>query len=299
MSEEARRSSEAAAPAGADTFPWLSGRSLSASVFFSGALCGGADYAGDGPHGHLHLVRRGPVTLQAPGSAPLRIERPSLVLFARPRHHRLETDDEAGAAGADLVCARLAFEGPEAELLLLGFPERLVVVLEELDGLAPVLDRLFDEAFTRAFGQRAAVDLLLELLMVMLLRHCVDHGLTERGLLAGLADPRLARALAAMHDAPHAELNLERLAGTAGMSRSTFAAAFKARLGVSPGDYLTALCMTVARRELLAGRPLKRVAAQAGYNSPTALARAFQRRFGCGPRDWLARQSRETAPKTA
>jgi AraC-like DNA-binding protein len=297
LSEETRQSSEAASsdvdsPEVAGAFPWLSRRSLSASVFFSGPLCGGADHADDGPQGHLHLVQRGPVTLHAAGSAPQRIEKPSLILFARPRRHRLETDEPAGA---DLVCARLAFEGPEADLLLLGFPERLVIALEDLEGLEPVLGRLFDEAFTRAFGQQVAVDLLIELLMVMLLRHCVARGLTESGLLAGLADPKLGRALAAMHRAPEAELPLERLADIAGMSRSTFAAAFKARVGISPGDYLTTLRMTIARQELLAGRPLKAVAAEAGYNSPTALARAFHRQFGCGPREWLARQTRASA----
>ncbi len=256
-------------------------------MFFSGSLCGGADYAGDGTHGHLHLVQRGPVVLHATGGPPRRIERPSLILFARPQDHRLEADE---AAGADLVCAQLSFEGPEADLLLLGLPEPLIIALDELDGLAPVLNRLFEEAFAKAFGQRAAVDLLIELLMVMLLRHCITRGLTESGLLAGLSDPKLARALAAMHRAPEAALNIERLAEIAGMSRSTFAAAFKARIGVAPGDYLTTLRMAAARQALLAGRPLKAVAAATGYKSPTALARAFQRQFGCGPREWLARQ---------
>ncbi|MEO3430682.1 AraC family transcriptional regulator [Pelagibius sp. CAU 1746] len=297
MSEETRQSSEVPTPeatapeitasGASEAFPWLTRRSLSASVFFSGPLCGAADYPDDGPQGHLHLVQRGPVTLHAAGSAPQRIESPSLILFARPCRHRLETEEQAGA---DLVCARLTFEGPEADLLLLGFPERLVIALDDLEGLEPVLNRLFDEAFNRTFGQEAAVDLLIELLMVMLLRHCVTRGLTQSGLLAGLADPKLARALAAMHQAPEDDLPLERLAAIAGMSRSTFAAAFKARVGLSPGDYLTTLRMTVARQELLAGRPLKAVAAEAGYRSPTALARAFQRQFGCGPREWLAQQ---------
>jgi AraC-like DNA-binding protein len=284
LSEEARRSSETS-----DLFPWLNRRSLSASVFFSGSLCGGADYAGGRGHGHLHLVRRGPVWLHAPGSAPLHIERPSLILFARPLTHSLEAGEEAGA---DLVCAQLSFDGPEADLLLLGFPDCLVIALDELEGLAPVLDRLFEEAFAKAFGQRAAVDLLIELLMVMLLRHCVARGLTESGLLAGLGDPKLARALTTMHQAPGAELNLERLAETAGMSRSTFAAAFKSRVGITPGDYLTALRLALARQQLLAGRPLKVVATEVGYRSPTALARSFHRQFGCGPREWLARQGR-------
>ena len=290
MSEEAYPSSE-----DAEIFPWLTRRSLRASVFFSGSLCGRSEHGSEDGLGHLHLVRRGPVTLQAPGSDPLRIERPSLVLFARPRGHSLEADERSGA---DLVCAQLAFTGPEADLLLLGFPARLVIALDDLEGLQPVMERLFDEAFGSAFGQRAAVDLLIELLLVMLLRHCIACGLTEKGLLAGLGDPKLARALAVMHRSPEAVLNLERLADIAGMSRSTFAAAFKDRVGVSPGDYLTTLRLALARQALLAGRPLKAVSAEVGYGSPTALARAFQRQFGCAPREWLARQGRESQGET-
>ncbi|WP_340117220.1 AraC family transcriptional regulator [Pelagibius sp. 7325] len=282
MSEETRRSSEDAA-----LFPWLNRHSLGASVFFSGRLCGTQDYVGRNG-GHLHLVRRGPVELRAAGQPPLRIARPSLILFARATGHRIDADE---AAGADLICAQLAFDSPEAELLLLGFPDLLVIALDDLDGLAPVLQRLFDEAFSEDFGQRAAVDLLIELLLIMLLRHCIARGTLERGLLAGLSEPRLARALSAMHGAPERALNLERLAEIAGMSRSTFAAAFKARVGVSPGDYLTTLRLALAKQALLAGRPLKAVAAEAGYASPTALARAFQRQFGLAPRDWLAQRA--------
>lgn len=290
MSEETRSSSE-----DPGLFPWLSGRNLSASVFFSGSLCGTSDVGEDDAQGHLHLLRRGPLQLHIKGQAVRHIERPSLILFSKPRGHRLEADEQTGSElGSELVCARLSYTGPEAEFLLLGLPDPLIVPLDALAGLGPVLDRLFDEAFTPAFGHRAAVDLLIELLIVMLLRHCIAEGLIERGLLAGLADPKLARSLASMHGDPAAELNIEALAGIAGMSRSNFAAAFKQRIGASPGDYLTALRLELAKQLLLRGRPLKAVAPSTGYKSPTALARAFQRRFGCGPREWLVQQREKT-----
>ncbi len=286
MSEETRSSSD-----DPSVFPWLTRHSLSASVFFSGSLCGSADHDAEDGQGHLHLLRRGTLSLQTRGGAVTRVERPSLILFAHPQNHRMEAEDQPGA---ELVCARLSFAGPEADLLLLGMPEPLVVPLDALTGLGPVLERLFDEAFTPAFGHRAAVDLIIELLLVMLLRHCVAEGLTEKGLLAGLADPKLARALTAMHEQPAAPLNIERLAEIAGMSRSNFAAAFKQGVGTSPGDYLTSLRLALAKQALLQGRPLKSVAPLAGYKSSTALARAFQRQFGCGPRDWLAQQRQKS-----
>ena len=93
-----------------------------------------------------------------------------------------------------------------------------------------------------------------------------------------------------MHENPAADLNIEQLAEIAGMSRSSFAAAFKKRVGASPGDYLTTLRLALAKQALRQDRPLKAVAPLVGYKSTTALARAFQRQFGCGPREWLARQ---------
>lgn len=245
---------------------------------------------------HLHLLRRGSLCLRAQNGDVRQIDRPSLIFFPRSQDHRLETGE---LPGAELVCAHLSFTGPEAELMLLGLPDLLVIPLDAPIGLGPVVERLFDEAFTPSFGHGAAVDLIAELLLVMLLRHCVAEGLTEGGLLAGLADSKIARALAAMHDRPAEDLSIEQLAGIAGMSRSNFAAAFKHRVGTSPGDYLTTLRLALAKQALLQGTPLKRVAPLVGYNSATALARVFQRQLGCGPRDWLEQQQRNAEADNA
>ena len=285
MSEETRHSSEAAA-----TFPLLQRGSLTAELFFAGTLCGsqvfGAAGTPDAFYGHLHLLRRGPARLHSGNESRL-IRKPSLLLFASPLTHRLDAEQ---SDGADLVCARLGFAGPEAGILRHGFPDCLEIALDDLPGLAPVLERLFDEAFTAAFGHLSAVNLLIELLLIMLLRHCINRRLVDRGLLAGLAHPRLARSLAAMHEAPEAALNIERLADLAGMSRSTFALQFKEVIGISPGDYLSLVRLARAKAALEAGKPLKAVAPAVGYQSATALARAFQRQFGLSPRAWLAQQ---------
>ena len=288
MSEKARSSSEEPA-----VFPLLNRRSFSASVFFSGSLCGGSDHSAKDAQMHLHLLRRGSLCLQTQGGAARQIDRPSLIFFPRAQDHRLEARE---LPGAELVCARLTFTGPEAELLLLSLPDLLVIPLDAPIGLGPVVERLFDEAFTPAFGHDAAVDLIAELLLVLLLRHCIAEGLTEGGLLAGLGDAKLARALVAMHDRPAEDLNIEQLAAIAGMSRSNFAAAFKQRVGTSPGDYLATLRLALAKQALLQGTSLKTVAPLVGYRSATALARVFQRQFGCGPRDWLAQQQRSADP---
>ncbi len=263
----------------------LSRLGLATDLFFSGTMCGRSAF--DTPYGHLHVVRRGPATLHAPGCEPVEIDRPSLVLYPRAIAHDLVADD---MAGADLVCARLSFGGDDANPLLVGFPDRFIIGLDELSGLERTIALLFEEAFADAYGSRAAINALMQVLLVMLFRFCVNRGLIDTGLLGGLADSRLGRSLQAVHAAPERNWSVESLADEAGMSRANFAALFKARVGMPPADYLTTLRLAIAKQRLRAGRSLKAVAGEVGYASTTALSRAFTRRFGCNPREWLARK---------
>jgi transcriptional regulator GlxA family with amidase domain len=113
----------------------------------------------------------------------------------------------------------------------------------------------------------------------------VTSGLLEGGVLAGLADPRLARALTAMHEAPGKPWSLEDLADAAGMSRTRFAERFRAVIGRTPIDYLTLWRMTVARQRLAKGKPVKSVAVEVGYDSAAAFSRVFSRIVGHPPRE--------------
>ena len=278
MSEQTRHSSEA------DMLSIMLGQfSPTASLFFSGNFCGSLEHR-DGDGGYVHLVRRGPLRLKMAAGAEQLICAPSLVLLPRATRHTVES---SSCAGAELVCARLDFADAQANPILFGFPEMLIVPLDELDGSEATLKLLFDEAFARRFGHEAAVNRLVEVLMILLLRHCLAKGYVSSGLLGGLADPKIARSLEAMHLKPALEWTVERLADTAGMSRANFAAAFKTHVGVSPGDYLTMLRVNKAKQALLSGKHLKTVAAQVGYRSPTAFARVFLRRVGCNPRDFI------------
>ena len=110
------------------------------------------------------------------------------------------------------------------------------------------------------------------------------------GLVMGLSEPRLARALVALHAAPQDDWTLARMASVAGMSRSAFAAAFRAVTGSTPAAYLTDWRLTVASALLRAGRPPKLVAAESGFSTASSLSRAFRLRFGVAPRAWLDAQ---------
>ena len=155
------------------------------------------------------------------------------------------------------------------------------------------MDLLFAETDQVRCGQRLLADRLFEVVVLQLLRWLLDHpheaGIRP-GLITGLSDPRLARTLVALHDAPGEAWSLERMAECAGMSRTAFANTFREVLGQTPADYLSDWRMALAQSRLREGRAIKLLAEELGYANPSALTRAFTAKVGVSPRDWLKMQ---------
>jgi AraC-like DNA-binding protein len=255
---------------------------VAAQVFNAGALCGINAVEDEAGRGQLHLVREGAVEVRY-GRESVQVDEPSLLLFARPLAHRFVTDP---VRGADMVCAHLAFEGGAGNPIAASLPPLVCLPLREVDGAAPVLALLFEEAFEQRCGRVALVERLFEVVMIQVLRQLMERGGIRGGMLSGLSHPRLRGALVAMHASPAREWTLDALAREAGMSRSVFAAAFRDTVGCTPGQYLQAWRIGLAQQALRRGRPLKNVAAEVGYGSEAALSRAFRAQTGRSPREW-------------
>lgn len=148
-----------------------------------------------------------------------------------------------------------------------------------------VLEMLAVETESPGLGSEAVVNRLFELLFVHAIRaYSAQPGGPTRGWLCAIADRQLAQALEAMHGDPAQSWTVESLARTAGMSRSGFAARFKAVVGQSPLDYLTQWRMYCASRLLQQGNvALAEVARQVGYESAAAFNRVFRRETAMTP----------------
>lgn len=255
-----------------------------ASLFHNGGLRGVASYNGADQLGRIHLLQAGSVTLRVAGERDLLITRPSLVFLPRPSPHQLVASE---ADGAQLVCASLAFDGGADNPLLVSLPNRLVLALDELPMLANTLAWLFSEANTEHCGWAAVMDRLFELLLIQLLRYMLDNQGLSTGMMAGLADLRLARSLVQMHNAPQHAWSVAELASESNMSRAAYAAHFRSVIGQTPADYLLSWRISLAQKRLREGRPITLIADEVGYESPSALARAFRRKTGYSPRDWM------------
>ena len=119
----------------------------------------------------------------------------------------------------------------------------------------------------------------------------MDQKHLQSGLLAGLAEPRLAKAIQAIHTQPAHAWSVETLATVAGMSRARFAASFSTIVGLTPGGYLSEWRIGIAQTLLRRGKPLQNIASAVGYGSASALSRAFSAQLGLSPKEWLKRDS--------
>jgi len=246
--------------------------------------------------GRLHLLRSGAAQALHPGWTPLKLVRPSLLFYPRPFAHRLAP---TGGTAVNLISAAIRFDGGSVNPLAAALPPLLVLPLEALNEARTTLEQLFDEADGARCGHRIALDRLCDLLLVQVLRHVIDRALASSGMLAGLADARLSRALIVLHEQPQHDWHLETLAARAGMSRARFAARFKQVVGIAPGEYLTRWRISLAQHLLQRGRPVKEVAGEVGYASPAALGRVFATRTGTTPKAWANHRSQVVAVEEA
>lgn len=267
--------------------PLVSNFSLSIKAYYSGHTCEEGAYDGQDPAGHLHLVRSGSMNLVLPNGSQSTIREPTVVFLPRPIAHKLEP----GAEGVELVCGTVDLGLNEQSPLALALPPVVLMPLRRIAGIGTTLDLLYSEAFGDEVGRQTALDRLFEYFIIQVLRHLIASGQVNGGALAAMSDTRLARAFHAMHEKPSHPWTVEELADQAGMSRARFASQFKTRAGVTPLEYLTNWRLAVARGQLRLGRPLKSVASAVGYQSPEALSRAFAKKVGKTPAEWIRTQN--------
>jgi transcriptional regulator GlxA family with amidase domain len=144
-----------------------------------------------------------------------------------------------------------------------------------LPGTETVASRLADILFVQAVRTHIAND-------------CQDCG----GWLRALNDPQIGAAIRLMHERSGEAWTVEALAEQVAMSRSAFAARFKALVGDGPLAYLTRWRMQKAARLLAENHPTLAAVAQAvGYETDAAFGKAFRRYTGVTPGEYRGRRS--------
>lgn len=183
--------------------------------------------------------------------------------------------DPAAAASVRLSPGRAA--GPLAALR-----GREYDIAGVSQGLAQLL---VAEAAAPRCGASSLLAAYAKALIIHLLRAELAAGHVKTGLLAGLSDRRLSRALVAIHDDPGRSWQVADLAQVSGMSRAAFMRSFRATLGETPIGYLRGWRLERAREALLRGERAGQVARSLGYGSVEAFSRAFRSSEGVLPSD--------------
>jgi AraC-like DNA-binding protein len=258
----------------------------SAQVFFAGQCRDSLNFDTKRHLGHIHWLFDGQADLLVAGKPIEALDEPCIVFLAQPITHSLIPRPEA-----KMLCCEFEFGHREANPLVLIPDEVVIIKMREAEEFQALGHLIHEEFVNSRCGQQFGLTQLMQYFVLMLLRHLISTDQLSSGITKALADPRLLRAVTAMHDHPGRDWCVEHLASEAGMSRAAFFSHFKQATGQTPTDYLTDWRISISKSLLLNGEALKPIAHAVGYGSPAALIRVFKRKVGCSPSDWANKQS--------
>ena len=185
------------------------------------------------------------------------------------------------------------FDSPDAALLVTLLPA--LVHVRGVERLSVLVKLVGAETREQRSGRDLVLTRLVEVMLIEALRSTPGED-APPGLLRGLADLRLSRALREMHGDPARSWTVDQLARKAALSRSTFFERFTRTVGLPPMEYLLAWRMALAK-DLLRHRDfgLAEVARRVGYGSASAFSTAFSRYVGRPPRRFAREHAHEGA----
>lgn len=277
-----------------------------------------------------HIVVAGGGWAGVPGAPPIRYDAGDILVFPHGDAYAMRSAPDAApdldpgqtldffrafAAGAlpfvvsegggkpppaRLICGFLGCDTRPFNPLLSSLPRMLRLRRAEGgDGgmLGRLIELTLEEAQAGRAGGESVTLRLSELLFIELLRrYATTAGPKSPGWLAGLHDPRIARALKVLHGRPAESWTVASLARVAGLSRSGLAERFASLVGLPPARYLTLWRMQLASQALLESRlPVAEVGRSVGYESEAAFSRTFKRIAGASPQAWRGGACRTVA----
>lgn len=179
------------------------------------------------------------------------------------------------------------FELGGMQPLIKAMPEVMMVsqLMSTWPEIHPLLAAMERESVARQAGYAGILARLADVVAALIVRGWVEGGCGKAtGWVQVLRDPRLSRAIYAMHQQPGLNWSVADLAKEAGTSRSVFAERFLAATGTTPAKYLSELRMRLAIQYIRhENQPIETVALRLGYGSLAAFSRAFKRIIGHAP----------------
>jgi AraC family transcriptional activator of mtrCDE len=228
------------------------------------------------PQGDSHVVRS--ASRGGSSGAPIRTEYNNAI--------RIKTNTR-GASDTEMICGRLWLEGAMHSLVTAALPIAIVLSIGRgalFDRLRMLVQAIDEELQAARPGATTIATQLATALFVMMLRMHFEQSAPSSGILRLLASSSSARAVSAMLRAPAHPWTLDELAAEAHVSRATLVRIFRREGDLPPLGFLSELRLGLAHQRLSSTHAtLAQVAAAVGYDSESAFARAFRKRYGISP----------------
>jgi AraC-like DNA-binding protein len=207
-----------------------------------------------------------------------------------PHSREVRHGARSGPATMRMLGGWFHVDRANAQLLVKLLPPVVHVRREDAGAarLRRVVELIGEEVDTDRPGRDLILERLVQVLLVEALRYRpASAERQERGLLAGLSDPGLARSLRGINADITRRWTVVELARAAGMSRAVFAERFARKVGMPPIEYLLEWRIAIAKDMLRRERPpLAEVAERVGYQSASAFSTAFTRLTGRSPSEF-------------
>ena len=261
----------------------------------------------------FHFVSHGSALLRMESGATFELSGGDALFIPGGNSHALLSDEQATLTPVNAfpsepicssVCAITCEPCPESEntLIFSGYmdfelggmqplikamPEVMMVsrLMSTWPEIHPLLAAMERESAARQAGYAGILARLADVVAALIVRGWVEGGCGKAtGWVQVLRDPRLSRAIYAMHQQPGVNWSVATLAKEAGTSRSVFAERFLSATGTTPAKYLTELRMRLAIQYIgQEKQAIETVALRLGYGSLAAFSRAFKRIVGQSP----------------
>jgi len=189
-----------------------------------------------------------------------------------------------------LLCGGFQLEGRSIHPLLANLPN--VIHIRESNRSATswvhaTLRHIEMETRVMRPGAQTLIARLSDILFIQVVREYFNSqmsaGVTNRWV-GALKDPQIGMAITNIHRRPESAWTVAALASQVGMSRSAFAARFTELVGEPPLRYVAGWRAHKAAWYLrTSDEKLSEIARRVGYESETALSRAFRRFMGTTP----------------
>lgn len=264
----------------------------------------------------FHYAHRGRCAVRVEGvEQVLQLEQGDLIIINRGVAHKLlsEREEESRAAELEtviadsgftgygtlvygnedsdqdtqLVCGHFAFDEKAKHPLIDQLPPYILVRdYGDMAGswMEHTLKLIGAEAATDRMGASLISLKLSEIIFTQALRSYLNSTENRNPQLRGFVDPKISKALEAMHLNPGHPWKLDELSAISGLSRTSFATRFSELMSETPLAYITNWRMELARALLIeSDSPIIDIAEKSGYQSEASFGRIFKKHFDLAP----------------